>query len=121
MSRLLIAGSRSIENYDHVKCAMQLALQEFKIEISNIKTVMSGNAKGTDRLGEKWAKENEIEIKLFIPDWSKHGKIAGLLRNSDMLQESDYVVCIYDGKSNGTKDTINKAKKLNKLIYVHTI
>lgn len=39
--------------------------------------IVSGGARGADRLGEKYAKENNYKVKKFIPDWEK-GRSAGI-------------------------------------------
>ena len=52
--RVIIAGSRSFANYEMLKANMNRLLQNISDEIS----IVCGTARGADRLGEKYAKEN---------------------------------------------------------------
>lgn len=110
--RVAVIGSRGFNDYEKVKETLS------KI---NITLLVSGGAKGADLLGERYAKENNIETKIFIPDWDKHGKKAGFLRNTDIIENAELVVAFWDGESKGTLDSINKTKKQNKkLIIINT-
>jgi hypothetical protein len=107
--KVAVIGSRGFNNYELVKETLS------KI---NITLIVSGGAKGADTLGEQYAKDNGIETKIFLPDWEKHGKAAGMLRNTDIINESEVVIAFWDGSSKGTLDSINKAKKLNKKLII---
>ena len=107
--KVAVIGSRGFDNYETVKNI----LSKFKITL-----LVSGGAIGADTLGERYAKENNIETKIFLPDWKKHGKIAGFLRNTDIIENADLVIAFWDQKSKGTKDSIDKANKLNKEILI---
>lgn len=110
--RVAVIGSRTFNDYDEVKSV----LSTLKITL-----LISGGAKGADSLGEKYAKENNIETKIFYPDWSKHGKKAGFLRNSDIINEAELIIAFWDGHSKGTKDSLDKALKLNKRVLIISI
>jgi tyrosyl-tRNA synthetase len=64
-------------------------------------------------LGEKYAKMKNIPIKIYKPDWEKYGKAAGVIRNEDIINYSDRVIAFWDGKSKGTKNSIDHARKLS--------
>jgi hypothetical protein len=100
--KTIIAGSRNIEDYRIVK----EAIEESQV---NITEVVSGCARGVDNLGEQWAKQNRIPIKKFPADWKKHNKAAGPIRNTEMAKYGEVLIAIWDGKSKGTHDMINKA------------
>lgn len=72
-------------------------------------------------MGEKYAKENGFKIEYFPAEWNKYGESAGPKRNFEMAKSCDYVICFWDGNSNGTKYMIEFAKKLNKPIKVKRI
>ena len=109
--KVAVIGSRGFTNYELVKETLS------KLEIT---LIVSGGAKGADTLGEQYAKENNIPTKIFLPDWTKHGKCAGMLRNTDIINEADIVVAFWDKSSKGTLDSITKSKKLGKPTYVIT-
>jgi hypothetical protein len=54
-------------------------------------------------------------------DWESYGKKAGFIRNSRMAETPEVtdLVCVWDGKSNGTKNMIQEAVKNG--IYVTII
>jgi hypothetical protein len=107
--KVAVIGSRGFNNYELVKKTLT------NIEIT---LLVSGGADGADSLGERYAIENNIETKIFLPDWEKYKRAAGMIRNTDIVNESELVVAFWDGTSKGTLDSINKAKKTNKKIII---
>lgn len=79
--------------------------------LGDITEVVSGNARGADEMGEWWASENGIQIKLFPANWSKFGKAAGPIRNEEMAKYADCLVAFWDGKSKGTSNMLDLAEK----------
>jgi hypothetical protein len=71
--------------------------------------IVSGGARGADKLGERWAKENDVPLKVFPAEWSIYGKQAGFVRNAQMADYADGLIAFWDGKSRGTKDMIERA------------
>lgn len=102
--KVAVVGSRNFSNYELLKDT----LSQY-----NITTIVSGGAIGADRLAERYARENNIDTKIYYPDW-KLGKGAGLMRNTQIIQDSDMVIAFWDGTSRGTHDSIKKAKAHNK-------
>lgn len=112
--RVIIAGSRNITNYQIV-CE---AIAEFGYPIT---TVISGTAKGVDRLGEQWAKEHNVPVFQFPANWEEHGRAAGPIRNAEMANNADALIAIWDGESRGTKHMIDTARKKNLIVFVKKI
>ena len=106
---IAIIGSRGFSNYELVKTTLE------KYEA---KLIVSGGAKGADTLGERWALENGIPTKIFLPDWEKQGKSAGYIRNKDIIANSDIVIAFWDGISKGTKHSIDIATNAGKQLIV---
>ena len=113
IARIIIAGGRDFSDYNLLKEKVDYYLQNainnnFKI------IIVSGTAKGADKLGEKYAKEKGYEIAYFPADWSK-GKRAGYLRNEQMAeyakQKQGALIAFWDESSKGTKHMIDLAKK----------
>jgi len=113
--KLAIIGSRSFEDYEFAVAQLHELIQKEKWVLTHI---VSGGAKGADQIGERFALEHELELVLFKPDWKRFGKRAGFMRNSDIIAHADAVVAFWDGQSKGTKDSIDKAKALNKKVVV---
>lgn len=107
--RVIVAGSRDITDYIFIRDS----IYESNLGIT---TLISGNARGVDQLGERWAKENNIPIEIYPvtkEDWNTLGKKAGHIRNIKMAQNADALFAIWDGKSPGTKNMIENAIKYN--------
>lgn len=105
--KLLIAGSRTIEDYTLVKKAY---------EHSGLKAIeiVSGEARGIDRLGEQLARELQIPVARFPADWKTHPSAAGIIRNGEMGNYCDAGLLVWDGVSNGTQDMREKLEKKGK-------
>lgn len=110
-SHLAIIGSRTFDDYNLLKTELD--------KLSKVDLICSGGALGADSLGEKWAKESGVRTLIFKPDWNKYGKSAGMIRNKDIISNSDGVICFWDGKSKGTKNSIELSLKLNKPIIIY--
>lgn len=108
---VIIAGSRDFHNYD----TLLEAIVECQFPIS---TVISGGAKGADALGERYADEMNLNLKIFRADWEKNGRAAGPIRNRKMAENAEALIALWDGKSRGTKNMIETATKLGLLVYV---
>lgn len=80
--------------------------------------IVSGGAQGVDQTAIYWAKFFALETKVYLPDWNKHGKSAGMIRNSLIVEDCDRLVAFWNGKSKGTKDSIDKARKAGKPVEV---
>lgn len=80
--------------------------------------IVSGGARGVDSFAEAWATLLLVPIKIFKPDWSK-GRSAGAQRNRKIVDYCDKLVAFWDGKSKGTKISIDMAAKAGKLLKVY--
>jgi hypothetical protein len=109
--RVAVIGSRGFNDYELVvKTLSNLG----------ITLLVSGGAIGADSLGEKYANEHDIPTLIFKPDWETHGKAAGMIRNTTIVENSDLVIAFWDGESKGTKDSITKAEKKGTKVLIIT-
>lgn len=74
-------------------------------------TVISGGARGVDRVAETAANALGYPKIILKADWDKHGKAAGPIRNGEMVKLAQAAMVFWDGQSRGTQDFIRKAKK----------
>lgn len=107
--RIAIVGSRNFSDYHTARINLLSLINPDDI-------IISGGARGADNIAEQFAKEFGNEIIIHKPDWNKHGNSAGMIRNSKIVEDCDYVIAFWDMKSNGTKDTIRKARNSNKQV-----
>lgn len=104
--KVIIAGCREFTNYEF------LVQSIYNLGYSDWTEVVSGGAKGADTLGEQFANNHSIPLKVFPADWNKFGNAAGPIRNNQMALYADALVAFWDGKSKGTKNMIETARKL---------
>jgi len=108
-----ITGSRSFTDYTYFTEKVNSFLQD-----KEVTCVVSGGASGTDALAKKYCDEKNIKILELLPDWKQFGKSAGIIRNKKIIDQSDFNIIFWDGKSKGSKFNIDYCKKNNKGIEV---
>jgi hypothetical protein len=122
--KVIVAGSRHIQDYQLVSQVISNTINKYDIKVTEI---VSGCANGPDTLGEQWAIENGIKVEAFPAEWDditvpnalirtnkwdkEYNARAGFQRNERMAEYGDVLIAIWDGKSNGTKDMIERAKE----------
>lgn len=106
---ILIAGTRSFDDYELMKKVCDTAFPILS-EIGNI-VIVSGAASGADRLGERYAYENNYKVLRFPADWKKHGRAAGPIRNAEMAAIADFFILFWDGYSAGSENMLVNAQK----------
>lgn len=104
MYNVAVIGSRGFDDYGYLKGCLD------EIE-AHIHTVISGGAIGADTLACRWAVENDKDVEIYKPDYNKYEKIAPLKRNELIIAAADCGVAFWDGKSRGTKYTLDLAEK----------
>jgi hypothetical protein len=113
MVRVIIAGSRSFQDYELLKSKCDKILQNFE-EVE----IVSGGCRGSDALGERLALESGFGLKLFPADWDKYRKSAGHIRNAQMADYADCLILFWDGISKGSEDMLALARKKDLKIRV---
>lgn len=110
--KIAIVGSRAFTDLQQVYDFVD------SLELEDV--VISGGALGVDRAAAIWARARGLKVLEHIPDWDKHGKKAGYLRNELIVTDAELVVAFWDGTSAGTKHAINIAKRLKRRCVVVT-
>ena len=90
--RVIVAGSRTFLDYD-LMCRELDNLFCISPEFENrdIK-IVSGMADGADTLAIRYADEHQLTKILFPANWKSYKRIAGFLRNEDMLSIATHLV-----------------------------
>ncbi|WP_082406149.1 DUF2493 domain-containing protein [Achromobacter xylosoxidans] len=112
--RVIVAGPRDFFDLKTV----QGAINASGFHISEL---VHGNATGVDADAGYVAEMRGLPVKVFPADWKTHGRAAGPIRNRQMAEYAQALVAIWDGKSRGTKNMIEQAKKSMLKVYVHWI
>ena len=107
--KTIIAGSRNAVGFSENQISFLNSM------IGIVTEVVSGGCSGIDRLGEQWAKENKIPVRVFHADWANHGRSAGPKRNRQMAEYADAVILFPGGR--GTESMRREAKSAGIKIY----
>ena len=122
MYKIIIAGSRDFHDYELLKMETNKFIDEYRATLIAIDdspiSIISGHARGADKLGEQYAQEYNHFCYVMPADWEKYGKRAGYLRNASMAKEANALIAFWDGQSRGTYHMIELAKKENLKIKV---
>ena len=107
--KLLIAGSRSIREYDLEKHIPQ-----------GIRMIITGGADGIDTIAERYADQRRLSKLILRPQYDIYGRGAPLKRNEQMVELCDVALIVWDGRSKGTLHTLRYAEKLGKKVILLT-
>lgn len=113
--RIIIAGGRDFNEPSYLRECMTGVARGG--DIQNPMVVISGGARGADKMGENWGRDRNVIVRVYPADWDKYGKRAGYLRNLEMAKIATELVAFWDGRSRGTAHMIDIATKEG--LHVH--
>lgn len=96
--KLAIIGSRSLTDFDK-----NAILRHISQDITHI---ISGGAQGIDSLAREIAAAQKLGFLEIEPDYAKYGRKAPLVRNREIVRQSDRVLAVWDFHSRGTAHAI---------------
>ncbi len=103
--KIAVVGSRSFND----EMLLRSTIEEY-----DASEIISGGAIGADRLAAAWAKDKGVPLKEFLPDYKRYGRAAPIRRNDLIVDAAEMVIAFWDGKSKGTKYTMDYAEKKGK-------
>ncbi len=118
--KVAVVGSRGFVN----KALLYKVLDNLKEKepaLDKIEVIVSGGAVGADQLAETYAREREIEMDIYLPEYERFGRGAPLKRNIKIFEAAYLVVAFLDGKITGTKHSINVATKKKKKVVIISV
>jgi len=120
--KLAVVGSRDFDDYELVARTIgthfYYMINYIHSGIDNDNEIISGGARGADKVGKQYALNCGLIYIEFPAEWNKHGKSAGFIRNQQIVNACDVVLAFWDGKSKGTENTIALAKKAKKPTFI---
>ena len=110
--KVAIVGSRNSCEEDY-----NFLLKEIPVNTSEI---ISGGAKGIDKLAKRFALSHGLKITEITPDYENApaARSAPLIRNKEIVDKADMVFAFWDGESKGTKYTMDYCQKCGKEMKV---
>jgi fibrillarin-like rRNA methylase len=133
-----VVGCRHYNNYEFVKSKIDtFILNNAKyihandaysaanvgVSVGPTITIISGGAKGVDRLAKEYANEMGYFFLEHAPQTDRYPSFndAARARNRQIANDCDVLIAFPSATSVGTWDTVTRAKALNKPIYTYEI
>lgn len=136
--KLIIAGSRSIKDYNVTRQA--IIESGLWTKYGKKIHVISGEAEGPDKHGEEFAEKAGLKLSKKPAKWGDLGKkamergavvrhnsrgpynaLAGHWRNQEMADIADAVLVVWDGKSTGSLDMLHRMLAMDKPCYLYPL
>jgi len=102
-------GSRILDN-DEVLKLIDEKVKQYKPDY----IITHGEASGVCEMARDYCRKNAIPLKLHFLDRAKHARGCYHHRSLAVIKECDHCIFIHDGKSIGTKNEMEIARKLGK-------
>jgi SLOG family YspA-like protein len=110
--RVAIVGSRDWPEPE--------AVRDYVFSLSRDDTVISGGAPGVDTQAELAADEYGLPFIKYSAKWDEFGRVAGFIRNKEIVMACDRLVAFHWRNSKGTALSIQLAKDMGKSTIVFT-
>ena len=114
--KLGVLGNRFFHDYDFIK---RRILDLFDIEV--IDTIICRDTSGVDALVKRFADDFNLKKDIKKPDWEKHEKEAPSICNQEIVDSSDCIFAFPLKSSGSTWDTIRKAQKAGKEVFIFEV
>jgi len=114
--RVAVIGSRTTDLRHGPR-----VLHVFRKWFPQAELVVSGDARGADQFARLIARELELPLLLYLPNWERYGKRGGFERNTDIARECDICLAILShplSESRGSADTIRKCRAMGKRVVI---
>lgn len=107
---LCISGSRDFNDWELVRLVVK--------SLPSHVAVITGGARGVDREAYLAGQEFRLNQEVYPAEWGEYGKSAGVIRNTQMIDDCTDVIAFWDMKSPGTRHAIGYANTEGKLRFV---
>lgn len=87
-------------------------------QLSDFDLIITGEGKGVNSLVCCFAEKHSIPFRVISADWEKNDKMAGVIRNSQIIEAADELLFLPDKESKPTRNAIRQAYEIGKR---HTI
>lgn len=107
---LAIVGSRDFTDWETFVTAVDTFREGFQEPFT---AIVSGGAKGADIFARRYSLLYDMEMREYPAQWDKHGKGAGFIRNTFIVDDADALLAFYgpNGETKGTTHSLNLAKE----------
>lgn len=111
--KVAVIGSRSADpdTYDMILKQLPAGCSE----------IISGGANGVDLMAKRAAKQLGLKYTCCRPNYRKYGRVAPLVRNSEIVDLSDCVLAFWNGYSKGTRHALICCIKRHKPFRIYLL
>ena len=114
--KVIVAGGRDFNDYNLLSTVLFDYAESVGEEVSV--SIVSGMARGADKLAHTFAKNEGVQVHEFPADWDAYGKCAGFIRNDQMSVFADALIAFHDGSSKGTTNMIQTMRRMGKPVLI---
>lgn len=130
--KVIVAGGRDFADYPRLRAVLFEYAEALGPDIGM--SIVSGMARGTDKLAWTFAQTENVLCHEFPADWDNldvpgavikyrpsgapYNVIAGHMRNRAMAEFADGLVAFWNGHSHGTKHMIDTMLSLGKPVHI---
>lgn len=100
--KIAVVGSRNV------------TINDIGTYLSDADEIVSGGAKGVDTCAAEYAKEKDLKLTVFLPEYDRYSRAAPIVRNKKIVDYADQIIAFWDGSSKGTLSVIRYAQKTGK-------
>jgi len=113
---LAIVGYRGFDDYPLFKLYVDAWIKKH----GKPNDLISGGCKGTDKMAERYAQENGIEMCILEPDWlfSKDYRACFMERDRYIAMCCNYMLAFPSNMGKGTQITMDFARRFNRPLTV---
>ncbi len=101
--KVAIVGSRNLTN---------IVLDQYIPK--EVDEIVSGGAVGVDFCAAEYAKNKDLKLTEFLPQYERYGRAAPIIRNKQIVDYADKIIVFWNGTSKGTLSVIKYAAKIEK-------
>jgi hypothetical protein len=117
-TRVIVTGSRQLAG----RSVVWDVLDKLTADCGPLLVVHGGCPNGADRFASEWCAMRGVGLVVYHAEWNRHGKLAGRIRNREMVADgADLVVAFpQDGAGNrGTRHCVEVAREAGLPVIVH--
>ncbi len=90
-------------------------------KLNDIDLIITGEGKGVNSLVCCFAEKHSIPIKVISANWEKDERMAGVIRNSQIIEAVDELLFLPDKESKPTRNAIRQAHEIGKKYIINEL
>lgn len=80
--------------------------------------IVSGGDRGADTLAERYAREHNLKMIIYLSEWNRYGRAAGPIKNKLIINDGDATITFWDQEDRGTNHAISLTRNAGKKLKI---